>query len=41
MSDFIIKPEYATLIFQIRGYKVMIDSDLALLYHVATKVLKQ
>lgn len=37
----LIKPEYASLIFQIRGYKVMIDSDLALLYHVQTKALKQ
>jgi len=41
MNDLMIKPEYAMLIFQIRGYKVMIDSDLALLYHVQTKALKQ
>lgn len=36
-----IKPEYETLIFQFRGYKVMIDSDLAMLYDVPTKALKQ
>jgi len=37
----LIKPEYETLIFQFRGYKVMIDSDLAILYGVFTKALKQ
>jgi len=37
----IIKPEYETLIFQFRGFKVMIDNDLALLYGVSTKALKQ
>jgi hypothetical protein len=37
----LIKPEYETLIFQIRGFKVMIDADLADLYGVLTKVLKQ
>ncbi len=37
----LIKPEYETLIFQFRGYKVMIDSDLALLYNVPTKRLKE
>jgi hypothetical protein len=40
MSD-LIKPEYETLIFQFRGYKVMVDSDLAILYNVPTKALKQ
>ena len=29
------------LIYQIRGYRVMIDSDLAALYEVETKVLNQ
>jgi hypothetical protein len=37
----LIMPDYETLIFQFRGYKVMIDADLALLYQVATKALKQ
>jgi len=37
----LIKPEYETLIFQFRGFKVMIDADLALLYDVPTKALKQ
>lgn len=37
----LIKPEYETLIFQFRGLKVMIDADLALLYGVPTKALKQ
>ena len=39
--DSIIKAEYETLIFQFRGFKVMIDTDLAMLYDVPTKVLKQ
>ena len=29
------------LIYEIRGYKVMLDSDLAALYEVETKVLNQ
>jgi hypothetical protein len=37
----IIKPEYENLIFQFRAYKVMIDADLAMLYDVPTKALKQ
>jgi len=37
----LIKPEYETLIFHIRGFKVMIDSDLAMLYEVPTKRLKE
>jgi hypothetical protein len=40
MND-IIKPGYELLIFQFRGYRVMIDSDLAILYDVPTKALKQ
>ncbi len=34
-------PEYESLIFQFRGMKAMVDSDLALLYGVPTKALKQ
>ena len=37
----LINPEYETLIFQFRGFKVMIDADLAVLYGVPTKALKQ
>jgi len=37
----LIKPEYETLIFQFRGFKVMIDTDLAVLYDVPTKRLKE
>lgn len=37
----LIKPQYETLIFLFRGFKVMIDSDLALLYGVPTKRLKE
>jgi hypothetical protein len=40
MND-LLKPEYETLIFQFRGFKVMIDTDLAILYGVPTKQLKQ
>lgn len=40
MND-LIKPEYETMIFQFRGYKVMIDADLAILYEVPTKRLKE
>ena len=36
-----MQPEYRRLIFQIRGYKVMIDTDLAALYETETKALKQ
>jgi hypothetical protein len=41
MSSNILKAEYEILIFTIRGKKVMIDSDLAILYEVSTKALKQ
>ena len=37
----LLKPEYETLIFQFRGFKVMVDADLAVLYGVPTKALKQ
>lgn len=36
----LIKPEYETLIFHFRGFKVMIDADLAILYGISTKALK-
>jgi len=41
MTTTILKAEYEILIFTIRGRKVMIDSDLAMLYEVPTKALKQ
>ena len=40
MSE-LIKSEYETLIFHFRGIRVMIDTDLAMLYNVTTKALKQ
>lgn len=36
-----IMPHYEILIFQFRGFKVMVDSDLAMLYDVSTKRLKE
>lgn len=41
MSTNILKAEYEILTFTIRGRKVMIDYDLAALYEVSTKALKQ
>ena len=41
MTGNIIKPGFESLIFNIRGYNVMIDADLAYLYDTDTKVLKQ
>ena len=41
MGTTLIQAEYQSLIFEIRGYKVMIDTDLAVLYETETKVLKQ
>ena len=41
MTGNIIKPGFDSLIFNIRGYNVMIDADLAYLYDTDTKVLKQ
>jgi len=38
---YLIKPKYEDLIFEFSGYKVMVDSDLAILYGVETKALKQ
>ena len=40
-TDHLIRPEYETLIFQFREYKIMVDNDLSKLYGVSTKVLKQ
>ena len=36
-----IRGSYESLIFEFRGYKVMVDKDLASLYETETKVLKQ
>lgn len=36
-----IRGSYESLIFEFRGYKVMVDTDLASLYETETKVLKQ
>ena len=41
MGATLIQAEYQSLIFMIRGFKVMIDTDLAALYETETKVLKQ
>ena len=41
MGATLIQAEYQSLIFAIRGFKVMIDTDLAALYETETKVLKQ
>jgi len=37
----LIKADYHSLIHEIRGYKVMLDFDLAALYGVETKRLKE
>ena len=39
--DKIIKAEFTSLIFNIRGYSVMLDMHLAALYSVETRALKQ
>jgi len=41
MATNLIHADYRSLIFEIRGFKVMIDADLAVLYETETKVLKQ
>ena len=41
METPLIKTDYETMIFTFRGKKVMVDADLALLYDVPTKALKQ
>ncbi|MBN2173151.1 MAG: ORF6N domain-containing protein, partial [Bacteroidales bacterium] len=39
MKD-LIKADYETMIFTFRGRKVMVDTDLSMLYDVPTKRLK-
>ena len=41
MSSILIQVDYQSMIFEIRGYKVMMDADLAALYETETKILKQ
>jgi hypothetical protein len=41
MNDSVIPSDYQSLIFEFRGYKVMLDFDLASLYGVETKRLKE
>ena len=41
MAGELIKVDYQSLIFEFRGYKVMVDTDLAALYETETKALKQ
>lgn len=37
----LVKADYQSLIFEFRGYKVMVDFDLSVLYGVETKRLKE
>lgn len=41
MNDILQTRQFENLIFELRGYKVMIDMDLAALYETETKKLKQ
>ena len=41
MIDKLIRSDYQSLIFEFRGYKVMVDFDLSKLYGVETKRLKE
>ena len=41
MKKSILKADYQTLIYEFRGHKVMLDFDLAALYGVETKRLKE
>ena len=41
MDNELIQPEFVNLIFEIRGRKVMIDTDLSMLYEIETKRLKE
>jgi len=41
MENLPIKAEYQSLIYEFRGYKIMLDFDLATLYGVETKRLKE
>ncbi len=40
MNNAIIKADYQTLIYEFHGYKVMLDFNLAALYSVETKRLR-
>ena len=40
MNSTLIKADYQSLIFEFRGHKVMLDSDLATLYQIETKQLR-
>ena len=41
MKNSLIKSDYQTLIYEFRGHKVMMDFDVATLYGVETKRLKE
>ncbi len=41
MEDILKTRQFESLIFELRGYKVMIDTDLASLYETETKRLKE
>ena len=41
MEDILKTRQFESLIFELRGYKVMIDADLATLYETETKRLKE
>lgn len=41
MKNTLIKANYESMIFEFRGYKIMVDADLAALYETETKALKQ
>lgn len=41
MNDILQTRQFENLIFELRGYKVMIDTDLASLYETETKRLKE
>ncbi|HEY1008845.1 MAG: ORF6N domain-containing protein [Daejeonella sp.] len=41
MEDILKTRQFESLIFELRGYKVMIDADLAALYETETKRLKE
>lgn len=41
MKNSLVKSDYQTLIYEFRGYKVMLDFDLAALYEVEAKRLKE
>lgn len=41
MEDILLTRQFENLIFELRGFKVMIDMDLAALYETETKRLKE